>query len=77
MGWHVQEAGISLAGSSRVGEQRQTPCPALGDGGAQKALLLLAHFWVIPRREGLSCRGKGSAGRMGAEMSVLNTAGVD
>lgn len=66
---------MSLAGSSRVGERQQTPCPALGDRGAQKALLLLAPSWVIPRSEGLSCRGKGSAGRVGAETSVLNIAG--
>lgn len=68
---------MSLAGSSQVGEQRQTPYPALRDRGAQKAFLLLACLWVIPRSEGLSCRGKGSAGRMGAETSVLNMAGVD
>lgn len=69
--------GMSLPGSSRVGEQRQTPCPALGDQGAQKSLLLLACLWVIPRTAGLSCRSKGSAGRAGAETSVLNTARAD
>lgn len=63
-------AGMSLGRSSRGGEQRQTPCPARGDRGAETALLLLAHLWVIPRSEG-------SAGRMGTEMSVLSTAGVD
>lgn len=77
MGWHDQRAGMSLAGSSQVGEQWQTSCSALRDQGAQKALLLLAWFWVIPRREGLSCRGKCSAGRMGTEAFVLNTAGMD
>lgn len=70
-------AGMSLAGSSWVGDQQQTPCPALGDQGAQNTLLLLARLWAIPRIEGLSCGGAGSAGRMGTEMSVLSMAGAD
>lgn len=40
MGWHFQGAGTSPAGSSRAGEQRQTPCPALGDRDRQKLCCL-------------------------------------
>lgn len=59
-----------------MGEQRQTPCPALGGRGAQTPLLG-APLRVIPRGEGLSGRDKGSAGSGDAETSVLTPAGVD